>query len=236
MIAQMLRRCAMGFPTMQKAQRGINLWGLLVVVLAGLLLTSSAGGFAFKGFASLIFLATVMVYVAVFTTVNRGRKSLLVGCVPLLACLIPIALMTPTVFPTHFVTLGGARFEKASLVSVLSHIADEREELPTWRFYIADRDLAHSLVSVEIPDGCRLGKVLDIVADASGCEYDWYWHSGCGNAPSPGCAIFCFRRRGTMWDHSSAEQVHVYEHWVNEPDEPTPQGHNSPSEERKSAE
>jgi hypothetical protein len=56
---------------------------------------------------------------------------------------------------------------------------------------IADRKLARQLVSVEIPDGCRLGHAIELVSGAAGCEYAWYWHKACGNAPSPGYAAFC---------------------------------------------
>ena len=163
---------------------------LFVLAMAGILILAIP--WTFTGFACLWFLVAGFVWVAAVAAANKGRIAFGIAMIPVIGCLVSICLMLPTVYPMQFARLHGATYESEPLVSVLSDIAGQKDGYPSWRFLISDHNLARQQVSVEIPDGCRLGHALELVSGAAGCEYTWHWHKTCGNAPSPSYAAFCF--------------------------------------------
>ncbi len=165
-------------------------------VLAILVILLFAVPWTFRGFAGLWFLLGVLTWLAVVAAVNKGRIAFGIAMIPVIGCLIWICTILPTVYPMRFARLRGTTYEDQPLASVLSDISGQKDGYPSWRFVVSELDLAQQLVSVEIPDGCTLERAFELVSGAAGCEYHWHWHKGCGNAPSPECAVFCFSAIG----------------------------------------
>lgn len=165
-------------------------------VLAILVILLLAVPWTFRGFAGLWFLLGVLTWLAAVAAVNKGRIAFGIAMIPVIGCLIWICTMLPTVYPTRFARLRRTTYDDQPLASVLLDIAGQKDGYPSWRFMVSELDLAQRLVSVEIPDGCKLERALELVSGAAGCEYHWHWHKACGNAPSPGCAVFCFSAIG----------------------------------------
>jgi hypothetical protein len=174
--------------SMQKSQRNFNLINVLIVLAIGLV-PICVIDFAFTGFAILCYLTGTIWLFAISVGVRRGRRAFFLACIPAVLCMIPIVPMLPAVFPTYLATIDGGHFKEQSLISVLAHIAQQKQKSPRWQFCITDKTLAHAPINVEIPDGCRLGNALQLAADAAGCDWDWQWRYG--------LAVFCFRPRGT---------------------------------------
>jgi hypothetical protein len=161
----------------------------------------------FQGFACQLFLTALFLVSAVYVAFKRRWKAFVAFLAPVVACVVGIGVMLPTVFPTRFAGLHGGTYENTPLVSVLSDVAAQGNAHPFWRFLVSDRTLAQQPVTVHIPDGCSLGRSLDIIKTEAGCEYTWYWNKGCGNAPSPGYAAFCFFPPQRIQEHPWNSEV-----------------------------
>ena len=176
---------------MDRRSRAFTLVEVLTVLVIAIILLG-VGPWTFRGFAGLWFLLVGFVWLAAVAAVNKGRIAFGIALIPVIACLVSICSMLPTVYPLQFARLQEAAYEDVPLVSVLSHIAGQKDGYPSWCFCVSDKDLGQQLISVEIPDRCTLGNALELVSDAAGCEYTWYWQKVCGNEPRPIHAVFCF--------------------------------------------
>ena len=195
---------------MVKIPHKITLIELVVILWCGLIF-SLAGGWTFPWIVFLIYVTVLTTIGGIWATLINGRKGFLAGMVFLLPCLIGLLLTVPMMFPTVFCYVHGVQYRNAKLSSVLSNLSQQKTTAPCWRFTIATRELADLPVTVDIPDNCRLGKALELIADGADCEFDWYWHKFCGNEPIPGMAVFEYRPLGTSTNHSKEPAVLIWQ-------------------------
>jgi prepilin-type N-terminal cleavage/methylation domain-containing protein len=174
---------------------GFTLVELLVCLSIGLLLVSLVN-WTFQGLALLVYAEAFCVGLALLAAVRLEWKAMAAACMPAAFVAVPLVGMLPTALPTHFARVEGAEFRAAPLEQVLEHLAAQHPGDPYWRFELSAAELANLPTTVVIPSGCRLGRALELVASAAGCEYDWHWFKGCGNAPSPLRAGFRFWPEG----------------------------------------
>lgn len=176
---------------MDRRFRSFTLVEVLIVLAIAVFLFGMIP-WTFTGFAGLWFLLVGFVWLAAVAAVNKGRIAFGIALIPVIACLVSICLMLPTVYPLKFTRLHGAAYERVPFVSVLSDIAGQRDGYPSWWFCVSDKHLGQQLISVEIPEKCTLGRALELVSGAAACEYTWYWQKFCSNESRPICAVFCF--------------------------------------------
>ena len=187
---------------------GFSLVELLVCLSIGMLLVSLVN-WTFLSLALLVYAEAFCVVFALLAAIRVGWKALAAACVPATLIAVPLVGMLPTALPTHFARVEGAEFRAAPLEQVLEHLASQHPDVPYWRFELSTAALADQPTTVAIPPGCRLGRALDLVATAAGCEYDWHWFKGCGNAPSPLRAGFRFWPEGQRPEGSLRPEVIV---------------------------
>jgi hypothetical protein len=115
-----------------------------------------------------------------------------------LACTVVAVYQLPYFMPLQQ-RVTGAAFVDTPLPNVLHALSEQRPSKPYRRFVICDAQTLNKRVSISIPDGCTLGRALEIIADASASEYDWHWWSWCGNTYPPTSAkIYFYASGGTM--------------------------------------
>ena len=176
------------------------------------------GGWTFMDIAFFITAAILMLFFFLLLLV-RKKKGEFIFLIFSVLLMIVVAIKLPVLFPlrTH---IQGGTFHNESLATVLQHISTQRQEWPVWKFRVYDEKAANSPVTVIIPDDCTLQQALDAIAQATQCDYDWFWSKGCGNAPTPGYAAFCFRRSGDKITSMSDAFLYIDSHDAWQPERP----------------
>jgi hypothetical protein len=197
--------------------RGVTLVEVVVLLFLAVML-ALLGQWTFQDVALLIAVTIVFVVLFLMTVAKAGRKALVflaVALIPLTFLLVKLPILYP--LRTH---LKGGAFQSVPLATVLQHISEQKPDVPIWRFEVYDKKAAESLITVTLPDSCTLQQVLDRVAECVQCDYDWCWHKCCGNEPSPGCATFRLRGRGSTLASLSEYYLFVEQDRVYRPEKP----------------
>jgi hypothetical protein len=81
--------------------------------------------------------------------------------------------------------LHGANFVNTRLADALFAVAQQRTEQPFLNFSVSNPKMASVRITVEIPEGCTVGKALRDLGQAAGCEFRWERQRVCCDVTHP---------------------------------------------------
>jgi hypothetical protein len=140
---------------------------------------------------------------------SKRRIGLALGSAAAIACLIT-AIVSTTVWTQPLRTkISGTNFAATPLTNVLQYLANQKQNWPSWRFFIYNTNLPATEVTVDLPKSCTLGDALEQIGASAKCDFSYSWFASCGNAASPSCARFAVREHGSRSGNESSPSVFI---------------------------
>jgi hypothetical protein len=140
---------------------------------------------------------------------SKRRIGFGLGSAAAIACLITaIVIMMVQTRPLR-AKISGTNFAATPLTNVLQYLANQKQNWPSWQFFIYNTNLAATEVTVDLPKSCALGDALERIGASAKCDFSYFWFKGCGNAASPSCARFAVREHGSRSGNESSPSVFI---------------------------